>query len=66
VEVRGGEEAMETTRAQEIYESILQSLLALKREVEGAGDTRKHEAEAIDEIVVSLKTLELQSTPAGG
>ena len=57
---------METARAQEIYESILQSLLALKREVEGARDTGKHEAEAIDEIVVSLKNLELQSSPAGG
>jgi hypothetical protein len=66
VEVRGREEAMETARAQEIYESILQSLLALKREVEGSGDTGKHEAEAIDEIVVSLKNLELQSSPAGG
>jgi hypothetical protein len=57
---------MQTARAQEIYESLLQRLLALKREVEGTGDTGKHEAEAIDEIVVSLKTLELQSTPAGG
>jgi hypothetical protein len=52
---------METARAKEIYESMLQSLLALKREVEGAGDTGKHEAETIDDIVASLKTLELQT-----
>jgi len=62
---RGGEEAMETTKAREIYESILQTLLAQKRELEGTGNTGEHEAEAIDEIVVSLKALELQDSPVG-
>jgi len=56
---------METTKAREIYESILQTLLAQKRELEGAGDTGEHQAEAIDEIVVSLKALELQDSPVG-
>lgn len=57
---------METTRAQEIYESILQSLFALKRELEGTGDDGRHEAETIDSIVATLKALELQIGPAGG
>jgi hypothetical protein len=57
---------METTRKPESYDSILRSLLALKREVEGAGETKKHEAEVIDEIVVSLRTLQMQSSDDSG
>jgi hypothetical protein len=57
---------METAKVQEIYESILQTLLAQRRELEGAGEIRKHEAETIDEIVVTLKTLELQDSAVGG
>ena len=57
---------METARAQEIYDSILQSLLALKRELEGDGEATKGEARAIDEIVVTLKSLELSASHAGG
>ena len=57
---------METARKPESYDSILQSLLALKREVEGAGATKKHEAEVIEEIVVSLQTLQLQTSHDSG
>jgi hypothetical protein len=57
---------MQTARKLESYDSILQSLLPLKREVEGAGETKKHEAEVIDEIVVSLETLQLQSSHDSG
>jgi hypothetical protein len=57
---------METAKKQESYDSILQSLLALKREIEGAGGTKKHEAEVLDEIVVSLQTLQMQSSDDSG
>jgi len=57
---------METARKPESYDSILQSLLVLKREVEGAGATKKHEAEVIEEIVVSLQTLQLQTSHDSG
>jgi len=57
---------METARKPESYDSILQSLLALKREIEGAGETKKHEAEVIEEIVVSLQSLQLQSSSDSG
>ena len=57
---------METARKPESYDSILQSLLALKREIEVAGETKKHEAEVIDEIVVSLQTLQLQGSSDSG
>jgi len=57
---------METAKKQESYDSILHSLLALKREIEGAGVTKKHEAEVLDEIVVSLQTLQMQSSDDSG
>jgi hypothetical protein len=63
---RGEEEAMETARAQEVYEGILQTLSALKRELELTGEASKHEADAIDEIVDALKHLELQTSHVGG
>jgi hypothetical protein len=57
---------METARKPESYDSILQSLLALKREIERAGETKKHEAEVMEEIVVSLQTLQMQSSDDSG
>lgn len=56
---------MQTARAQEIYESILQSLFALKREVEGTGDTGRPQATSCDFSVLFPRSLPSRR-PGGG